>query len=109
MRVNYEELLALYKAYTRRAAGEWEDAIEDIIYQVPDIVKDHKAMEEELIQLREWMARQKDDKERLHCLAEIVAAMYSNNAVGYPNIMGGPLTTKEAVLAMVDETLKLGS
>lgn len=54
MKVDYEELLGYYKAvrYGRPGDGEYEDAIESIIDAVPDIVKEHAALEAENADLR---------------------------------------------------------
>ena len=47
MKVDYEELMQYYEAARYKHPGEWKDAIEAILDAVPDIVKEHDALEED--------------------------------------------------------------
>ena len=53
-KVDYEELMGYYKAfrYGHPGDGEYEDAIESIVWLVPDIMKDIRKLEAENAELR---------------------------------------------------------
>jgi hypothetical protein len=61
MKVDYEELMGFYKAYRygHPGDGEYEDAAESMIDAIPDIVKEHDALQKhirEIEQQKVWLA-----------------------------------------------------